>query len=289
MKTVVIVSALLAICLVAAGLRHPVVESVAPCCLLLSSIPVFYRRIREMPNSPEPLRFPGVRGPRSPIPINEVDGMHHRLSPPLSGPLAGPVLLVGAHPDDIELGAAGTALRLADEGQKVYGLVVTQGELGSSAPIGTRQGEAEAAAALLGFENLWMYDLPDTLLRRHIPEIRDVIEAKVRELGVRAVVTHGPQEVHGDHAAVFEAAKEASRNCSLVCFESISAPKEFVPNFFVNITPYISDKISAVEVHKTQAEKFYMNPELLRGRAAHRGLQAGVQYAEAFWIYRWVQ
>ena len=100
---------------------------------------------------------------------------------------------------------------------------------------------------------------------------------------------NSPHETHGDHVAVFEAAKEAARKCSLLCYESISAPKEFVPNYFVDITPYLPDKLSAVSSHRTQRGKFYMNEELVKGRAAHRGLQAGVPYAEAFWIYRWVR
>src|SRR4029077_10136689 len=110
-------------------------------------------------------------------------------------------------------------------------------------------------------------------------------EDKITELRVRTVVTHSPHETHGDHIAVFEAAKEAARKCSLLCFESISTPKEFVPNYFVDITGYLPDKISAIGTHKTQGAKFYMDPELVRGRAAHRGLQAGVPYAEAFWVY----
>jgi len=103
------------------------------------------------------------------------------------------------------------------------------------------------------------------------------------------VITHSPHETHGDHLAVFEAAKEAARSCSLLCYESISAPKEFVPNYFVDITAFLPDKLLAISSHKTQRRKFYMDSELVKGRAAHRGLQAGVPYAEAFWVYRWVQ
>ena len=199
------------------------------------------------------------------------------------------VLVVGAHPDDIELGAAGSVLRLTQEGAKVYGLILSQGENGSKAPIGTREAEAHASAARLGLTDLWVLNFPDSRLREHIVEVRAMIEDKITELGVRTVVTHSPHETHGDHIAVFEAAKEAARKCSLLCFESISAPKEFVPNYFVDITAYLPDKISAIGTHRTQGAKFYMDPELVRGRAAHRGLQAGVPYAEAFWVYRWVR
>jgi LmbE family N-acetylglucosaminyl deacetylase/tetratricopeptide (TPR) repeat protein len=199
------------------------------------------------------------------------------------------VLVIGAHPDDIELGTAGSVLKLKQEGKTVYGLVMTQGEMGSDAPPGVRAGEARQGATQLGLRALWVLDFPDTHLRDHIAPMREAIERKIEELGIEMVMTHSPHETHGDHIAVFDATKEAARKCSLLCFESISAPKEFVPNYFVDITPYLFDKLSAISLHRTQRGKFYMDSELVKGRAAHRGLQAGVPYAEAFWVYRWVR
>ena len=204
-------------------------------------------------------------------------------------PKAESILVIGAHPDDIELGAAGSLLKLTQEGKKVYALVMTQGEIGTSAPAGVREGEARQGASQLGVSDLWVLNFPDTHLREHISEMRAAIETKMKELGIQMVITHSPHETHGDHVAVFEAAKEAARNCSLLCYESISAPKEFVPNYFVDITAFLPEKLSAISSHKTQRRKFYMDSELVKGRAAHRGLQAGVRYAEAFWVYRWVQ
>jgi LmbE family N-acetylglucosaminyl deacetylase len=103
------------------------------------------------------------------------------------------------------------------------------------------------------------------------------------------VITHSFRETHGDHVAVFEAAKEAARRASLLCFETVSTPQEFVPNFFVDVTPYLARKLQAIGVHRSQGEKLYMDPEMVRGRAAHRGLQVGLPYAEAFWVYRWLR
>ena len=204
-------------------------------------------------------------------------------------PKADSILVIGAHPDDIELGAAGSLLKLTQEGKSVYALVMTQGEIGTSAPAGVREGEARQGASQLGMSDLWVLNFPDTHLREHISEMRTAIETKIKELGIQMVITHSPHETHGDHIAVFEAAKEAARSCSLLCYESISAPKEFVPNYFVDITAFLPEKLSAISSHKTQRRKFYMDSELVKGRAAHRGLQAGVPYAEAFWVYRWVQ
>ena len=198
------------------------------------------------------------------------------------------VLAVGAHPDDIEIGAGGLLLRLKEEGAKVYGLVMSQGEMG--APGGSRRAdEARAAARVLGLDDLWILDFPDTHLRDCIPAMRDAVEAKLAELGIDLVITHSFREIHGDHVAVFEAAKEAARRCSLMCFETVSTPPEFVPNYFADVTAFFDDKIKAIAAHRSQGDKAYMDPELVRGRAAHRGLQVNVPYAEAFWVYRWVR
>ena len=167
-------------------------------------------------------------------------------------PRAESILVIGAHPDDIELGAAGSLLKLTQEGKKIYALVMTQGEIGTSAPAGVREGEARQGASQLGVSDLWVLNFPDTHLREHISEMRVAIETKMKELGIQMVITHSPHETHGDHVAVFEAAKEAARNCSLLCYESISAPKEFVPNYFVDITAFLPEKLLAIGSHKTQ-------------------------------------
>jgi LmbE family N-acetylglucosaminyl deacetylase len=198
------------------------------------------------------------------------------------------VLAVGAHPDDIELGAGGLLLRLKEEGAKVYGLVLSRGEMGTP-DKDRRVDEARAGARVLGLDGLWILDFPDTRLRDCIPDMRDAVEARLAELAIDLVITHSFREIHGDHVAVFEAAKEAARRCSLMCFETVSTPPEFVPNYFADVTAFFDDKLKAVAAHRSQGDKAYMDPELVRGRAAHRGLQVNVPYAEAFWVYRWVR
>ena len=198
------------------------------------------------------------------------------------------VLAVGAHPDDIELGAGGLLRRLKEEGARVYGMVMSEGEKGAP-ETSRRADEARAAARVLGLDDLWILDFPDTRLRDCIPGMRSAIEARLAELGIDLVVTHSLREIHGDHVAVFEAAKEAARRCSLMCFETVSTPPEFVPNYFADVTAFFDDKLKAIAAHRSQGDKPYMNPELVRGRAAHRGLQVNVPYAEAFWVYRWVR
>ena len=60
------------------------------------------------------------------------------------------ILAFGVHPDDIELGCAGTILAAIAEGKKVGIIDLTQGELGTRGTAETRKMEAENAAKVMG-------------------------------------------------------------------------------------------------------------------------------------------
>ena len=201
------------------------------------------------------------------------------------------VLAVGAHPDDIELGCGGALAKFKDSGYKVCGLVITSGEQGNGhgAEGKDRKTEATNGASALGLDQVWVCNFKDTQLYSQLNEIKRVIEEKVLQTNAEIVITQSANDIHQDHKAVFEATKIAARGArTLLCYEDVSTEPHFVPNYFVDITEYIEDKIGAVELHKTQKHRLYMQSESIKGRAAHRGMQSGVKYAEAFLLYKGV-
>lgn len=199
------------------------------------------------------------------------------------------ILAIGAHPDDIELGCGGFIMKAKDSGAKVYGLTLTKGENGHIGN-GNRKHEAENTARFMEMDGFWIMDLKDTGLKENIPMIKNIIEDKIKETGAKIILTHTGIDIHSDHQAAFEATKEAARNAATVlCYEDVSTPREFVPNYYADVTDYIDDKLKLITFHKTQQDKTYMDPSVLKGRAAHRGLQSGVAYAEAFRIHKIVK
>ncbi len=201
------------------------------------------------------------------------------------------VLAVGAHPDDIELGCGGALVKFKDSGYKVCGLVITSGEQGNAhlAEGKDRKSEARNGAGILGLDEVWVCNFKDTQLYTQLNEIKSVIEEKIIQTKADIVITQSPHDIHQDHKAVFEATKIAARGAkTLLCYEDVSTEPHFVPNYFVDITEYMEDKIQAVESHKTQKHRLYMQPEIIKGRASHRGMQSGVKYAEAFLLYKGV-
>ncbi|HSM92197.1 MAG TPA: tetratricopeptide repeat protein [Anaeromyxobacteraceae bacterium] len=201
-----------------------------------------------------------------------------RQAPELAGQV---VLAIGAHPDDIELGTAGFLMKLKDSGARVYGLTLTRGEKGGDP--GRRPREAERATGFIGLDGYRILDFPDTGLGERIPALRAAIEERIREVGATLVLTHTDVDVHGDHRAVHAATREAARGVpTVLCYEDVSTSKEFDPNYFVDITGYIEDHLKAVAFHRSQEHRTYMDPEVVRGRAAHRGMQIGASFAMAF-------
>lgn len=199
------------------------------------------------------------------------------------------ILAIGAHPDDIELGCGGYILKAKANGAKVYGLTLTKGERGGDNDH-RREKEATRAADFMNLDGYWILDLPDTQLPDRPVEVKEAIEAVIKKINPTTVLTHNPHDTHGDHRATFVASKEAARLVpTFLCYESVSTPEDFKPDFYVDITGFLKDMLQAVRLHKTQSEKTYMDPELLKGRAAHRGIQCGVPYASAFKVYRIVE
>jgi LmbE family N-acetylglucosaminyl deacetylase len=158
---------------------------------------------------------------------------------------------------------------------------MTRGEKGGDPA--RRPQEAERATSFIGLDGYWVLDFPDTGLGERVPALREAIEAKIREVGATLVLTHTDVDVHGDHRAVHAATREAARAVpTVLCYEDVSTSKEFVPNYFVDITDYIEPHLKAVAFHRSQDHRTYMDPQVVRGRAAHRGMQVGTSFAMAF-------
>jgi LmbE family N-acetylglucosaminyl deacetylase len=202
---------------------------------------------------------------------------------------AGPkrILAVGAHPDDIEIACGATMAQFHDAGHIIWGVVMTHGEQGGNAEV--RPGEARSGAEFLGLDQVRVLDFPDTRLEECSVEIIGAIESVVRELNPDMVFTHSSHDLHQDHQTVHEATLRAARNSSTVlCYESPSATREFLPTFFVDIGNYIDVKVESIKEHWDQHAKPYVQEERVRGIAVFRGGQAKCRYAEGFEVVRTV-
>ena len=127
-------------------------------------------------------------------------------------------LVLSAHPDDAEFGAAGTVARWTDEGQIVIYVICTNGDKGTSDRTLTpdqlakiRQKEQQAAADVLGVQEVVFLDYPDQGLE-DTPELRKQIVRLIRTYRPRVLVTSDPYRRylwHRDHRIIGQVAMDA--------------------------------------------------------------------------------
>ena len=109
------------------------------------------------------------------------------------------LLVVGAHPDDLELHFGGIAAKAAADGLTVVGLDLTRGERATRGTAETRAREAQAAAQALGLSQRVQAGLPDTgVSHLDSAQVVRVVEI-VRRLKPRWVLAPHPEDAHPDH------------------------------------------------------------------------------------------
>ena len=101
------------------------------------------------------------------------------------------ILAFGAHPDDVEIGAAGTLLRAGRGGASTGIITLTRGEMSTRGTLAARAAEFDAAAAILGLAHHEMLSLPDGRLSADEAS-KDAVLREIRE--------HGGLEVMEGHA-----------------------------------------------------------------------------------------
>lgn len=194
------------------------------------------------------------------------------------------VLAVGAHPDDIEIGAGGTLLAHRASGDSVTVLTLSGGARGGDAAV--RRRESEAAAAILR-ARLILEDLEDTGIREGDPTT-SIIERVVNDVRPTIVYTHSVNDIHQDHRNTHSATMVAARGVPYVlCFQSPSSTIAFHPSRFVSIEHTLDRKLDAIGAFTSQAStREYLDDSLLRASARYWARFGGGTAVEPFEVVR---
>ncbi|MFF4404794.1 PIG-L deacetylase family protein [Streptomyces sp. NPDC001262] len=191
------------------------------------------------------------------------------------------VLAVGAHPDDIELGCAGTLAAHVDAGDRVVMLVMSAGERGPGATVAQRRAEQSLAARIIGAELYWG-DFPDG----RIPDGADTIgtvERLLAETAPDVVYVHAPEDSHQDHRAVSRAVESAAREVRTLLFYESPTGLGFTPTVFVDVAGTARRKLSALKAHASQvAASRRVDLRAVEALMHVRGAQARCSHAEGF-------
>lgn len=223
------------------------------------------------------------------------------------------ILAFAAHPDDIEISAAGTLMKHISQGKKVAIVDLTCGELGSRGSGEIRLKEAADAANILGIAHRLNLKMPDGFFDLSQENKLRMIEM-IRKFQPTVVLANAVSDRHPDHGRAAQLVSETCFLSGLIKIETTMEGNKQVPwrpkavyhyiqdihlkpDFVVDITPFVEQKIKALQAFKTQfydpnskepltpisGEKYF---DFLKGRWMDFGRSIGVDYAEGYTVNR---
>ncbi len=218
------------------------------------------------------------------------------------------VLVVAPHHDDEVLGVGGTIARFVEEGAEVYVVIVTRGYPPDFTEESHQQDCREALAAhrVLGVKETIFFDFPasriDTVPHR---EVNVKLFELIKKIQPEMLFVPFVGDIHIDHQRIFLSSLVAARPNNpyapktIYAYETLSetnwnAPyltSNFVPNVFIDISPYLETKIKAMQMYTLQMKPFpdERSEETLRALATLRGSTVNRFAAEAFYLVRQIQ
>ena len=223
------------------------------------------------------------------------------------------ILVLAAHPDDAELGCAGTIAAHIAQGYKVGVVDFTAGELGTRGTPEIRLMEAQRASEVLGLsvrENLGFRDGFFSNDEEHQMKLIEVIRKYQPEI----LMINAPSDRHPDHGRASELSTESWFKAGLAAIATFTDGKRQVawrpkavyhyiqarhinPNLIVDVSEFWDKKMEAIHAFTSQfydpsskePETFISSPTFLKeveARAREFGQAIGVEFGEGFVVQR---
>jgi N-acetylglucosamine malate deacetylase 1 len=224
------------------------------------------------------------------------------------------ILVLAAHPDDVELGAGGTIAKHIAMGYSVGVIDFTRGELGTRGTPELRADEAAAAAKILGVSVRENLGLADGFFQNDPAHQMPVIRA-IRKYRPAIVIANAISDRHIDHGKGASLAYDASFLSGLTKIETLDDdghPQQawrprvvyhyiqshfLKPDLVVDISDHFKVKMDSIRAFKSQffdphsnePQTYISNPGFMRmieSRAQELGHSIGVEYGEGFTVRR---
>lgn len=205
------------------------------------------------------------------------------------------ILFLVAHADDEALGPGGLIKKLSKNKANIKLVVISDGKITVRNKFVDNSKHLINSAKILGIKDIDLLGYKDQMFETY--PISKIVNSLINKgFNPDLIVTHSASELNKDHRIALEVAKIIARphkkKCSIISFDipnnSFNNNKIFKPNFFVDITKEIKNKISAFKKYKNEIQK-YPHPysigslELI---AKYYGFMSGYKYAEAYEIIK---
>ena len=202
-------------------------------------------------------------------------------------------VVLAAHTDDGEFGCGGTLARLVDQGSLVtyVAFSICEASVPEGFPRDILATEVEEATQVLGIdpEHLLVYHYPVRYLPQHRQEILEELVRIGREFRPGLVLLPSTDDLHQDHQVICQEGVRAFKHTSILGYEMPWNNMSFTASAFVHLEAgHLDKKVAALRRYRSQQHRHYMAESLIMNLARIRGVQAGVEYAEAFQAIRWV-
>ena len=203
----------------------------------------------------------------------------------------GTVLVFGAHPDDFEIGMAGTISKLSRMGYNMKLVIAVLPNFTQNDKKEERKEEAIMSAKVMGCEAPDFLDLSPNEMT-HSRNLIGIIDKYISENKPKAVFTQWIGDSHQDHQILTKSVISASRDTFDLYMYETTIPggiteQSFRSQLFVDISDFIEVKASALKCFNSQ--QLRCGPiwiDAISGRASYRGYQMNCKYAESFEVIR---
>ncbi|MDA7501846.1 bacillithiol biosynthesis deacetylase BshB1 [Chitinophagales bacterium] len=220
------------------------------------------------------------------------------------------LLAIGVHPDDIELGCAGTLLAEKHRGKSIAAVDLTRGELGTRGTPELRLKESTAAAKILGLSYRSNLEMPDGWFENNEINRRKLIR-EIRHLRPKIILANAIEDRHPDHGRAATLIYDA---CFLAGLRKIETTWEdgeiqephrpdlllhytqdrwIKPDIVVDISGFMDLKLESIKAYGSQffdpnsdEENTYISSpqfwENIKTRGMEVGRAMGYSYGEGF-------
>lgn len=212
------------------------------------------------------------------------------------------VMAIGAHPDDIEFGCAGTLIKHKVAGDFISYICMTDTESVDGTTGKILRTSEENRSETLSAANIIGCDFVDFLPFKdlHVPfsfESVSLLEKLIVKYSIDTIYTHWAGDANQDHISTFRTTMAAGRYVpNVFCYEQIPISRlsdnQMDIHYYVDVSDTFGGKIQSSLAHASQITK-YKNQGLnvsenLETLAKFRGIQARCKYAEAFAVIKMV-
>lgn len=195
------------------------------------------------------------------------------------------LLCIGAHPDDIELGAGGTVMRLINQNPQLQIRWVVLTGANTERAEEARQSAALFAAGAADL-NVEIHGFKDAYLPWQGEQVKDAFEALKGDFAPDLIFTHYSQDRHQDHRLVSELTWNTWRDHVIFEYEVLKWDGDLgQPNLFVPLAESLSQR-KAQQIYSsysTQQSRTWFRKENFLALMRVRGVECNAEFAEAFY------